>query len=177
VAGGGAAAVTEGARATEVALGALWGLATDSAGNVYLADRTLNRILKVSPAGVISIVAGTGKAGFSGDGGLATQAEINLPRYVVVDRAGNVFFSDDNNLRVRKVSVDGLITTVAGSGPAGQGVPGAYAGDGGPATEARLNTPRGVAIDAAGNLYLVDSGNIRIRKVIGIAAPGLIAGH
>jgi len=177
VAGGGTAAVTEGARATEITLGALWGLATDSAGNVYLADRTLNRILKVSPAGLISIVAGTGKAGFSGDSGLATQAEINLPRHVVVDRAGNVFFSDENNLRVRKVSVDGIIMTVAGSGPAGAGVPGAFAGDGGAATAARLNTLRGVAIDAAGNLYLVDQGNNRVRKVIGIAAPGLVAGQ
>jgi hypothetical protein len=177
VAGGGTAAVTEGARATEVALGALWGLAADGPGNLFLADRTLNRILKVSPAGIISIMAGTGKAGFSGDGGLATQAEINLPRHVVVDRAGNVFFSDANNHRVRKVSVEGMIATVAGSGPAGAGVPGAYAGDGGPATQARLNTPFGLAIDAAGDLIFTDSGNSRVRKVIGIAAPGLIAGQ
>jgi sugar lactone lactonase YvrE len=177
VAGGGTAAVTEGARATEITLGALWGLATDSAGNLFIGDRTLNRILKMNPAGTMSIVAGTGKAGFSGDGGLATQAEINLPRHMVVDRAGNLFFADQNNHRVRKVSAEGSITTVAGSGPVGAGVPGAFAGDGGPATEARLNTPMGLAIDAGGNLILVDQGNNRVRQVIGIAAPGLIAGQ
>jgi sugar lactone lactonase YvrE len=177
VAGGGTAAVTEGARATEVALGALWGLATDSAGNLFIGDRTANRIFKMSPAGIMSIVAGTGKGGFSGDGGPATQAEINLPRILVADRAGNLFFADANNHRIRKVSPDGIITTVAGSGPAGQGVPGAFTGDGGPATEARLNMPAGLAIDAPGNLLIVDQGNNRIRKVIGVAAPGLIAGQ
>jgi NHL repeat len=177
VAGGGTAAVTEGARATEIALGALWGLAVDGAGNLFIGDRTLNRILKMSPAGLISIAVGSGKAGFSGDGGPATQAEINLPRNMVADQAGSLYFADANNHRVRKVSPEGIITTVAGSGPAGAGVPGAFSGDGGPATEARLNTPAGLAIDAAGNLILAENGNNRVRKVIGIAAPGLVGGR
>src|SRR5262249_41587805 len=132
VAGGGTAAGTEGARAPEIALGALWGLAGDGSGDLFLWGRAPNPLLQMSPGGIISIVVGTGKAGFSGDGGPATQAEINLPRQMVVDRAGNLFFADFNNHRIRKVSPEGIVTTVVGSGPSGTGVPGAYAGDNGP---------------------------------------------
>jgi len=95
---------------------------------------------------------------------------------LAVDSAGNLFFADMDNNRIRTISPDGTISTVAGSGPAFPD-PGSFAGDGGPATAARLSFPSGVAIDAAGNLLPNDGGNSRIRKVIGIAAPGLVAGQ
>jgi hypothetical protein len=179
VAGGGKDAVTDGAAATTVALNRARELAVDGAGNLFIADGGLNRILKVSPSGRISIVAGTGTAGFSGDGGKAPAAQINGGwMAMAVDSAGNLFFADANNHRIRKVSPDGTISTVAGSGPAGAGIPGSFAGDGGPATAARLWAPGwGVAIDAAGNLLFSDPGNRRIRKVVGIAAPGLVGGQ
>jgi trimeric autotransporter adhesin len=169
--------VTDGAIATSVALTNPAGVAVDGAGNLYIGERGLNRILKVSPAGIITTLAGTGKAGFSGDEGPATQAEINFPHGMSIDRAGTLFFADSNNHRIRKVSADGIITTVAGSGPAGAGVAGGFAGDGGPATAARLWGVHGVAIDPEGNLYITDQVNRRIRKVVGIAAPGLIGGQ
>ena len=95
---------------------------------------------------------------------------------LAVDSAGNLFFADMDNNRIRTISPDGTISTVVGSGPVFPD-PGSFAGDGGPATAARLNGPWGVAIDAAGNLLLADNGNRRIRNVIGIAAPGLVAGQ
>jgi DNA-binding beta-propeller fold protein YncE len=163
--------------APDVALVSPWGVAVDGAGNLYFGDTGLNRLLKMSPAGVLTTVAGTGKAGFSGDGGPAPRAEINAPLGIAVDRAGAVYFADLNNQRIRKISAEGIITTVAGSGPAGVGLQGSFAGDGGPATEARLWFPQSVAVDATGNLLIADLRNQRIRKVIGIAAPGLVGGR
>jgi NHL repeat-containing protein len=176
IAGGGSDAVTDGAAATDVALNQPWELAVDQAGNLFIADAGLNQILKVSPAGTLRIVAGTGTAGFSGDGGKAPAAQFNagFPA-LAVDSAGNLFFADQGNNRIRKISPDGMISTVVGSGPAFPD-PGSFAGDGGPATAARLRGAWGLAIDAAGNLLFSDTGDGRIRKVIGIAAPGLVAG-
>jgi hypothetical protein len=178
VAGGGTDPVKDGAQATSVAAGGtITALTVDAAGNLYFGVGAANRLFKVSPTGVLSIVAGTGTAGFSGDGGPATQAQFtaSFPR-MAVDSAGNLYFADERNHRVRKISAEGIITTVAGSGPVFP-EPGSYAGDGGPATEARLYSPGGIAIDGAGNLIFADVANNRIRKVIGIAAPGLFAGQ
>jgi len=107
----------------------------------------------------ITLVAGTGVAGFSGDGGPALAAKINLPRAVAVDAQGNVFVADTYNHRIRKIDPGGIITTVAGNGQAGS------SGDGGPATQARIKWPHGVAVDGAGNVYLTDSPNHRVRRV------------
>jgi len=129
----------------------------DSTGNLYIADSGNNRIRKVSN-GVITTVAGNGTFGFSGDNGPATNAQLNNPLSVAVDSAGNLYIADQGNGRIRKVS-NGVITTVAGNGTFG------FTGDNGPAISAELSDPRGVAVDSAGNLYIADSGNSRIRKV------------
>jgi uncharacterized protein (TIGR03437 family) len=134
-----------------------YGLTVDSAGNLYIADNANSRIRKVSN-GVISTAAGNGTFGFSGDNGPATSAQLNGPYGVAVDSAGNLYIADSLNNRIRKVS-NGVISTVAGNGTQG------FSGDNGPATSAQLNGPYGVAVDSAGNLYIADSLNNRIRKV------------
>jgi uncharacterized protein (TIGR03437 family) len=140
------------------------GVAVDSAGNLYIADSYNFRIRKVSN-GVITTVAGNGAPGFGGGGdGPATSAALSRPSGIAVDSAGNLYIAEFNSSRIRKVS-NGAITTVAGSGTPG------FSGDNGPATSAQLNGPEGVAVDSAGNLYIADFGNNRIRKV----ANGVIA--
>ena len=118
------------------------GLAVDDAGNLYIADDGHHRIRKVSPSGIITTVAGTGKINFSGDGGPATSATLYRPSGVAVDSAGNIYIADTQNVRIRKVDTLGNISTVAGNGSIG------YSGDGGPATNAALFYPMGVAVDA-----------------------------
>jgi uncharacterized protein (TIGR03437 family) len=130
------------------------GVAVDSAGNLYIADTANQRIRKVTN-GVITTVAGNGTLGFSGDNGPATSAELNFPTGVAVDSAGNLYIPEPYNSRIRKVS-NGVITSVVGN---------SLIGDNGPASSAELNFPEGVAVDAAGNLYIADDGNARIRKV------------
>lgn len=133
----------------------------DPSGNLFIADTGNATIRKVSPTGVITTVAGTGSPGFSGDGGPATSAKLGKPKDMDFDAAGNLYIADTNNNRIRKVSAAGIISTFAGNGSAG------YAGDGGPATSARLQTPYGVDLDAAGNLYIADYNNERVRLVSG----------
>ncbi len=135
------------------------GVAVDVAGNIYFADN--QRIRKVTAStGIITTVAGSGSQGYLGDGGPATSAELNWPWAVAVDAAGNIYFTDTDNQRIRKVAVStGIITTVAGTGTPG------YSGDGRPATSAELNSPFGIAVDAAGNIYIADYFNNRVRKV------------
>jgi PKD repeat protein/biopolymer transport protein ExbD len=149
----------DGGQATSAQLNRPRGIAIDAQGNVYIADENANRVRKLS-GGIISTVAGTGTAGFSGDGGQATSAQLKGPIGVAVDAQGNLYIGDLGNQRVRKVS-GGIISTVAGTGTAG------YSGDGGQATSAQINSPYGVAVDAQGNLYIADFGNQRIRKVSG----------
>jgi len=135
------------------------GMALDAAGNLYIADGEGNVVRKINTSGVISTFAGDGTAGFAGDGGSATLASLDSPYAVALDAFGNVFISDVKNNRVRKVDVSGAISTYAGAGTAG------YSGDNGPATDAELNRPAGLATDKDGNLYIADADNNVIRKV------------
>lgn len=144
--------------ATSALLNGPEGIAIDASGNLYIADSANNRIRKVS-GGTIATFAGTQTAGFSGDNGAATSAQLNDPEGVAVDAAGNVYIADSGNDAIRKVSTSGTITTVAGTGQTG------FSGDGGPATSAQLSYPRGVTVDSLGNLYIADFGNGRVRKV------------
>lgn len=133
---------------------------TASPADLYIADSRNNEIRKISAAtGLISTVAGSGSAGFSGDNGAALNASLRSPNDVAVDTAGNVWIADTSNHRIRRVDPTGTITTFAGTGTQG------YSGDNGDALNARLNYPRGVAVDTAGNLYIADASNYRIRKV------------
>jgi hypothetical protein len=134
-------------------------VAVDGAGNLYIADADNFRIRKVDTAGVITTVAGNGAIGSSGDGGLAINAALFEIRGVAVDGAGNIYISDQAAKSVRKVNAAGIISTVAGNGTLG------FSGDGGPATSAAFNAPYNTAVDAAGNLYIADFGNRRVRKV------------
>jgi uncharacterized protein (TIGR03437 family) len=141
------------------------GIAVDSAGNLYIAEHmyssdfsTINNLVrKVSPAGIITIVAGTGTLGSSGDGGPATSAQLNSPAGLAVANDGTLYIAGLDN-RIRKVSPSGIITTYAGTGAAG------YSGDGGPAASAKLSGPTGLALDSSGNLYVAD-GNFVVRKI------------
>ena len=152
--------------ATAAKLGAPSGVAMDAAGNIYIADTGNRRIRKIDTDGNIFTIAGTGTPGLSGDGGPATAAQLNLPSGVAVDAAGNIYIADRDNHRIRKVDVDGNISTVAGAGAsAGSIRMSGYSGDGGPAVQAHLNLPGSVAVDAAGNLYIADIRNHRIRAV------------
>jgi hypothetical protein len=213
-AGTGAAAYTgDGGPATLAALNSPGGLAWDSSGDLIIADTSNHVIRKVSPSGVITTIAGTGTGGFSGDGGPATLAQLQMPEGVTVDPyTGDLYFGDFGNWRIRKISPSGVITTVAGTGtdaatgnggPAtlagvtdvhgfafcgnnvyfgdGQGgiryidgcgtmhllVPdGVASGDGGPASQATILTPNGIAMDGSGDLYVGDVNSYRVREIL-----------
>ncbi len=128
-------------------------------GNLYLCDVNTHRIRKVNSSRIISTIAGTGTSSYSGDGGAATAAYLNNPRGVVVDASGNVYISDQNNSRVRKIDTSGVITTLAGTGTSG------HTGDGGPATAAQIEKPAGLAIDGNGDLLMGDTNDGVIRKI------------
>jgi uncharacterized protein (TIGR03437 family) len=149
----------DGGQATDAQLLRPASVAVDLLGNVFIADAQNNRVRKVSPGGIVTTLAGNGTSGYSGDGGAATSARLNEPSGVAVDASGNVFISDTANLRIRKVTPAGVITTVAGRGPGGF----SSTGDGGAATDAYLYGPRGIYLDTAGNLFIADKS--RVRKI------------
>jgi mucin-19 len=160
----------DGGPATAATLNSPGGVLVDSAGNLFIADTSNHRVRKVSPAGVITNVAGTGAASFGGDGGLATNAALNSPNSIAIDSKGNLFIADTGNNRIRKVGLDGLIQTIAGTG-----VPG-FSGDGGDATAARLNAPAGIAIDSSGNVLIADFNNSCVREISVAGSITRIAG-
>jgi hypothetical protein len=158
----------DGGLASQAELSYPYGVFVDGSGNVFIADSSNARIREVIAAtGIIQTVAGDGTAGYSGDGGLATQAELYYPYGVFVDGSGNIFIADTVNQRVREViAATGIIQTVAGDGTAG------YSGDGIPATQAELFYPEGVFVDGSGNIFIADTDNARVREVI--ATTGII---
>ncbi|MFE2970402.1 RICIN domain-containing protein [Streptomyces sp. NPDC059340] len=147
-----------------------YGIAVDSTGTLYFSDHVNHRVRKITTDGKISTVAGTGVAGSQGDNGPAVSAQLNYPREVAVDSAGAVYIADTNNHRIRKITADGKISTIAGTGTAG------FSGDGGPATAARLHTPLGVAVDSTGTLYFSDHVNHRVRKITTDGKISTVAG-
>jgi sugar lactone lactonase YvrE len=149
----------DGGPAALAALNSPTGVAVDPLGALIISDAINNRVRKVTPGGIITTVAGTGVAGYSGDGGPGTQAQLYYPQAVVTDSSGNVYISDRQNSRIRKLSREGIISTFAGTGVSGS------AGDGGPATSAELNGPFGLALDSAGALYIADMFGRRVRRV------------
>lgn len=148
----------DGGLAVNARLNSPTGVIFDGAGNVFIADYGNSVVRKVNTVGIITTVAGTGTAGINADT-MATAAQLNHPAGVAVDATGNLFIADFGNHVVRKVTPDGIIRTYAGTGAAG------YTGDNSAATLAQLNNPGGIALDAAGNLYIAETGNHIIRKV------------
>ncbi len=156
----------DGGPATIAMLNSPTGVFADASGNIFIADELNSRIRKVSAAGIITTIAGSGIPGFSGDLGAATAAGLYQPAGVTADAAGNVYFTDMLNHRIRKINTSGVISTVGGNGTNG------FTGDGGPATAAGMYCPFGLAIDATGNLLVADVNNNRIRQV---SASGIIS--
>lgn len=161
----------DGAKASAAQVSQPLGLAVDKNNNLYIVDSGNNRIRKIGSDGNISTVAGTGSFGSAGDGGPAVNASLKSPRGIAVDSAGNLYIADTGSHRIRKISTDGTITTVAGTGTSG------FSGDGGPAASAMLNSPSAVAVDSAGNLYIADTSNSRIRRVDSNRIIATIAGN
>ena len=149
----------DGGQATNARMGVVQGIAADSSGNLFIADSSHNTIRKVDANGIITTFAGNGTKGFLGDGRAARHAELNAPYGVAVDAEGNVFVADSGNNVIRKIDTTGIITTFAGNRTKGS------SGNGGPASNAELNGPTGVAVDSSGDVFICDNGNQRIREV------------
>ncbi len=146
------------------------GVAVDAAGNIYVADYGNHRVRKIDTTGTINTIAGNGKVQFSGDNGPATSAGMD-PFDLALDSAGDILVVDQLNNRIRKIAPNNTITTVVGTG-----VPG-YSGDGGPAAEALLKLPSGIALDSSGNMYIADEGNAAVRRVTSSGLITTIAGN
>ncbi|MCW3121013.1 MAG: C-terminal target protein [Flavipsychrobacter sp.] len=160
----------DGAAATTAKLNSPLGMCIDASGNIYIGDQLNHRVRKINTAGIISTIAGTGTAGFSGDGFAATAAKLNVPNFVALDPSGNVVFSDNANHRLRKINSSGIISTIAGNGI------GTYTADGVPASATSIFFPGGLEFDAAGNLYFAENGDERIRKIDVTGIINTIAG-
>jgi sugar lactone lactonase YvrE len=141
----------------------LEGLAIDAQDNLYLTEFVGHQVLKIGANGSVTVIAGTGVGGFSGDSGPATAAQLNGPTGVALGPDGSVYISDSLKNRVRKVAPDGTISTIAGIGPADR--LGGFSGDGGPAVSAQLSAPAELLLDSSGNLYVADFGNARVRVI------------
>jgi sugar lactone lactonase YvrE len=157
--------ITEGSPAILAPLSEPWGVAAAPDGSLFIADSGSNKVLRVGPDGNVATFAGLGVYGFGGDGGQARNARLRRPSTIALDGQGRLVIVDQDNDCVRRVETNGVITTIAGTRVNG------FAGDNGPATQARFNRPYGVAIDAAGNIYISDIGNNRVRR---IAPNGII---
>ena len=171
VAGIGSPGNGDGGPATSAVFTSIGGVAFDAAGTLYVTDGHRNRVRKITRDGIVQLVAGAGDSGFAGDGGPAVSALLNFPQGIATDAAGNIFIAERVNNRIRKITPDGIISTVAGSGARG------FAGDGGPARNASLNLPYEIAFDRAANLYIADSGNNRVRKVTPAGIISTVAGN
>ena len=164
----------KGGLATQESIGGPWGVTVDALGNIYISDNTYSYIRKVNTNGIISTIAGTGIAGYSGDGGPATSALIYSVGGIVVDNVGNVYFTQSGNNCIRKIDTNGIISTIAGNG---QTFVGPDSGDGGLATKAILNSPFSLAIDGSGNIYVAEASGNRIRKINTKGIISTIAGN
>jgi len=156
--------------ATAALLNIPYGLVLDGLGNLYVADMSNNRVRMINTSGIISTVAGTGTPGFTGDGVPAIATEISQPNSLCLDPSGNLVITDNGNQRIRKINSAGIITTIAGIGTLGA------TGDGGQATAAQFTWPAGIQYDSAGNLYIADAYNYKIRKVDNSGIITTIAG-
>jgi hypothetical protein len=161
----------DGGLATSARFGLPWGVAVDGSGNLFISDIGAQRVRKVTPDGIIRTLAGNGTQGYSGDNGPSTGALLHDPMGIATDSAGNLYLADFTNSVIRKVTTAGIISTVAGNGSFG------YSGDGGPATKAQISSPTGIAVDAAGNLYLLDSNNMVLRQVTPMGTIFTVAGN
>ena len=153
---------TPGSAGDGTPLGELYGptgLALDHAGNLYIADTSNHRVRMLTPAGILATVAGTGVTGFAGDGGAAAAAQLSYPSALAVDAAGNLYIADTGNNRIRILTPDGIIATIAGTGVA------AFNGETGLALQIALDNPGGLALDAQGDLFIADTGNNRVREL------------
>jgi len=164
IAGNGTAGYNgDGGPATSYELNYPVSVSADVSGNVYIGDYFNNRVRKVNTSGIISTFAGNGTSGYSGDGGAASSAELDWPDGIFMDVSGNLFISDEVNVRIRKVNSSGIISTIAGNGVQG------FSGDGGAATSAEMDNIMGVSLDSYGNAYIPDYTNDRIRMLTKIA--------
>ena len=169
----------DGGLAVNAGIADAYSVAVDTLGNIYIADSYNDVIRKINTSGIITTIAGNATAGFSGDGGPATSGQLSFPTGIILDDTGNIYIADASNNRIRKVSISGIISTVAGSGTVGtvpSGITGSYSGDGGLATAATLNTPFKIALDRYGNMFIADAWNYRVRKVNSVGIISTAAG-
>ncbi|EFC36497.1 predicted protein [Naegleria gruberi] len=149
----------DGDLATKAQLNYPMGIAISSTGEIYIADTFNERIRRIALNGTINTIAGTGVLGLSGDGDLATKAQLNTPRGIAISSTGEIYFADTSNQRIRRIALNGIIDTIAGTGDP------RFGGDGDLATKAQLNSPRGIAISSTGEIYIADTYNQRIRRI------------